>query len=278
MGRFWSILFLLVPIVGVAVFAWALFGWWPIPGHWLPENINDDGRVIDNLFMFILWLTGIIFVATGVVLFWFLWKYDAAAHVEPVKYMHGSHTLEVIWSIIPAAVLVFIAIFQMSAWADAKLKRPLLSNVDGIVGNEDDVPLPPLVKVTGRQFEWRIRYAGQDGVIGNEDDVQLVNDLHIPVDEEVVVQIESQDVLHSFFLPNMRIKQDVVPGMKQFVWFRANKTGLYDIVCAELCGWGHYKMRGRLTIESRAEFDRWLKSKWDEQNTAAFVPPPKGDE
>jgi cytochrome c oxidase subunit 2 len=277
-GRFWSILFLLVPIVGVAVFAWALFGWWPIPGHWLPENINDHGRVIDNLFMFILWLTGVIFVATGVVLFWFMWKYDAARHTEPVIYMHGSHTLEVIWSIIPAAVLVFIAIFQMSAWADAKLKRPLLSNADGIIGNEDDVPLPALVKVTGRQFEWRIRYAGEDGIIGNEDDVQLVNDLHLPVNEELVVQIESQDVLHSFFLPNMRIKQDVVPGMKQFVWFRANKVGLYDIVCAELCGWGHYKMRGRLTIESRAEFDRWLKSKWDEQNQAAFVPPPKGDE
>jgi cytochrome c oxidase subunit 2 len=66
--------------------------------------------------------------------------------------------------------------------------------------------------------------------------------------------------------------------MKQFVLFRANKVGLYDIVCAELCGWGHYKMRGRLTIESRADFDRWLKSKWDEQNQAAFVPPPKGDE
>lgn len=278
MGRFWSILFLLVPIVGVAVFAWALFGWWPIPGHWLPENINDHGRVIDNLFMFILWLTGIIFVATGVVLFWFMWKYDADRHTEPVVYMHGSHTLEVVWSIIPAAILVFIAIFQMSAWADAKLKRPLLSNADGIVGNEDDVPLPALVKVTGRQFEWRIRYAGQDGVIGTEDDVQLVNDLHLPVNEEVVVQIESQDVLHSFFLPNLRIKQDVVPGMKQFVWFRANKTGLYDIVCAELCGWGHYKMRGRLTIEPRADFERWLKNKWDEQNTAAFVPPPKGDE
>jgi cytochrome c oxidase subunit 2 len=76
----------------------------------------------------------------------------------------------------------------------------------------------------------------------------------------------------------LRIKQDVVPGMKQFVWFRANKTGLYDIVCAELCGWGHYKMRGRLTLEKRADFDRWLKSKWDEQNVAAFAPPPKGDE
>ena len=65
-------------------------------------------------------------------------------------------------------------------------------------------------------------------------------------------------MLHSFFLPNLRVKQDVVPGMKQYVWFQAKKTGVFDIVCAELCGWGHYKMRGRLTVESRADFDAWL--------------------
>ena len=88
---------------------------------------------------------------------------------------------------------------------------------------------------------------------------ELVNDLHLPINEEIVLKIKSQDVLHSFFLPNLRVKQDVVPGMKQFVWFRANKAGVYDIVCAELCGWGHYKMRGRLTLQSRADFDRWLQ-------------------
>ena len=278
MGRFWSLLFLLVPILGVGIFVWAMFGWWPIPGHWLPENVSEHGRVIDNLFMFILWLTGVIFIGTSLALFWFMWKYDATKNPEPVKYFHGSHTLEVVWSIIPSATLVFIAIFQMSAWADAKLKRPLLANPDGIVGTADDIIKPPLVRVTGRQFEWRLRYAGEDGVIGTEDDVQLVNDLHVPVNEEIVIQIESQDVLHSFFLPNLRVKQDVVPGMQQFVWFKANKTGLFDIVCAELCGWGHYKMRGRLTIQPRAEFDAWLQGKWEEQNQAAFVPPPKGAE
>jgi cytochrome c oxidase subunit II len=102
--------------------------------------------------------------------------------------------------------------------------------------------------------------------------VQLVNDLHLPVNEEIVLQIESQDVLHSFFLPNLRVKQDVVPGMKQFVWFRPNRQGVYDIVCAELCGWGHYKMRGRLTVETREEFDQWLAQKFDEQEQSAFTP------
>ncbi|MCE9525884.1 MAG: hypothetical protein K8R36_07500, partial [Planctomycetales bacterium] len=98
MGRFWSLLFLMVPIVGVGVFVWAMAGIWPMHGHWLPENINEQGKVIDNLFMFILYLTGAIFVVTGIILFWFLWKYDSSQNAEPVKYMHGSHTLEVVWS------------------------------------------------------------------------------------------------------------------------------------------------------------------------------------
>ena len=272
MGRFWSLLFLMVPIVGVGIFAWAMADLPPMKGHWLPENINEHGKVIDNLFMFILYLTGVIFVITGVVLFWFLWKYDAAQNAEPVKYTHGSHTLEVVWSILPAATLLFIAIYQMNAWADAKMRRPMLPGNDGKVGTADDVLMPPLAEVTGRQFEWRIRYAGKDGILGNEDDVSIANDLHVPVNEEVVLKIKSQDVLHSFFLPNLRLKQDVVPGMKQHVWFKANRTGVFDIVCAELCGWGHYKMRGRLTVESRDDFNRWLDLQSREQNRAEFTP------
>lgn len=273
MGRFWSLLFLLVPILGVACFAWAILDLWPMQGHWLPENINDHGLVIDQLFMFILYLTGVIFVATGVCLFWFLWKYDVAKNREPIKFTHGSHTLEVVWSILPAATLLFIAIYQMNAWADAKMRRPTLAaGVDMIPGTADDnMPKPPLCEVTGRQFEWRIRYAGTDGIIGTPDDVHVVNDLHLPVNEEIVMEIKSMDVLHSFFLPNVRIKQDVVPGMKQYVWFRPNKPGIYDIVCAELCGWGHYKMRGRMVVESREKFDTWLKSTYGEQERSEYV-------
>jgi cytochrome c oxidase subunit 2 len=277
-GRFWSLLFLMVPIVGVGTFAWAMADLWPLEGHWLPLNINDHGQVIDNLFMFILLLTGAIFIGTGIALFWFLWKYDATKNAQPVEYTHGSHTLEVVWSIIPAATLLFIAIYQMNAWADAKMRRPVLAGADGQIGTSDDTLKPPLAVVTGRQFEWRIRYAGFDNQIGTEDDVEITNDLHVPVNEEVVLKIQSMDVLHSFFLPNMRTKQDVVPGMQQFMWFRANQNGRYDIVCAELCGWGHYKMRGRLTVESREDFDRWLKQAHAAQNKAEFKIASTGDE
>jgi cytochrome c oxidase subunit 2 len=254
----------MVPIAGVMTFVWAMMGWPGMVDHWLPANIGgDDALVIDHLFMFILGLTGIIFIITGVVFFWFLWRYDAAVSPDPVKYFHGSHQLEVIWSIIPAAALLFIAIFQMQAWAKAKLERPEIA---------PGVAMPPIAEITGRQFEWRIRYAGKDGVLGNEDDVLNVNDLHLPINEEVVLLIKSRDVLHSFFLPHLRVKQDVVPGMQQFVWFKANRTGKYDIVCAELCGWGHYKMRGRLTIESRAQFDKWLQKAYDDQQVSSFAP------
>jgi cytochrome c oxidase subunit 2 len=92
-----------------------------------------------------------------------------------------------------------------------------------------------------------------------------VNDLHLPVDEDVLVQLKSMDVLHSFFLPNLRVKQDAVPGMKIPVWFKAKETGEYDLVCAELCGWGHYKMKGRVTFVTRPEFDAWLERKYLEQ-------------
>jgi len=261
-GRFWSLLFLSVPILGVAAFVFAVIPGGIFANHWLPEDISQHGAVIDDLFMFIMYLTGVVFIVTSFLLFWFMWKYDAERNTEPVKYVHGSHTLEIIWSILPAATLLFIAIFQMDAWADARMKYP----TDKTTG----LKKPPLLLVTGRQFEWRMQYAGEDEIIGTPDDIHLVNDVRIPVNEEIVMQIQTQDVLHSFFLPNMRIKQDVVPGMKQHIWFEAKRIGTYDIVCAELCGWGHYKMRGRLIVQSEDDFKEWMANAIAEQNKTSL--------
>ena len=86
--RMWSVFFLMVPILGVGVFVWAMADVYPMQGHWLPENIDERGLVIDNLFLFILVLTGVIFVGTGVALFWFLWKYAASANNEPARFTH----------------------------------------------------------------------------------------------------------------------------------------------------------------------------------------------
>ncbi len=267
MGRFWSLLFLLVPILGTAVMVAPIVSQTGmLAGHWLPEDVSAfNGRIVDQLFYLILALTGVIFIGTGLALFAFMWKYDAAKNTEAVKYTHGNHALEVVWSILPAGTLLFIAIFQMDAWASSKMRRPMLPGPDAQLGTADDVPRPALALVTGRQFEWRIRYPGSDGVLQTADDIYTVNELHIPINEEIVLQIESEDVLHSFFLPNLRIKQDVVPGMKQEIWFKATKTGTYDIVCAELCGWGHYKMRGRLVVDTPEQYRQWLVDTFLEQ-------------
>ena len=244
-GRLWSLLFLLIPILGVALFAWA-----PGGNHWLPIDISRHGYQIDHLFMFILFLTGLVFVITEGTLAWFMWKYDRERNTESVKHTHGSHNLEIVWTIVPAATLLFIAIYQMNAWAEVKMDQP---------------NIPPTVEVNARQFEWRLRYPGADGVIGTEDDIFHVNDLHIPVNETVLVELKSMDVLHDFFLPHLRIKQDAVPGSKINVWFEARETGTYDLVCAELCGWGHYKMKGRLTVEPRPQYEAWLAKTLEEQ-------------
>ena len=258
----WSFVFFLVPVLGVATFLWA-----PALDSWLPRDVSEHGRTIDDLFMFILYLTGVVFIATELVLVWFMWKYNRTQNAEPVKFTHGSHTLEVVWTILPAATLLFIAVYQMEAWASAKMRPPT------VVENGQEVPMPPTAEVTGRQFEWRIRYPGSDGVLGTPDDVHTVNDLHLPVGEEIMLHLKSEDVLHSFFLPNVRVKQDVVPGMLQRMWFKAKETGSYDIVCAELCGWGHYKMKGQVTFEPRSRFDDWLDAKFTEQNTTTAPPP-----
>jgi len=284
-GKFWALLFFSVPIVGTLIFLIAIAGNQPtseqllpkiLQGtglekifiwerHWLPEDVSEHGHRIDHLFYFILWLTGAVFVATEVALVWYMWRYDAATNDQPVKYVHGSHGLEVVWTILPAAVLLFIALYQINVWAEAKMPsyRP---------------DMRPTALVTGRQFEWRIRYPGPDGDLYTPDDLYTVNDLHIPVGEDVLLVIESRDVLHSFFLPNLRVKQDLVPGMRQLLWFKANKEGNYDLVCAELCGWGHYKMKGRLTVEPRSAFEGFLENLRIEQGKATDPKPEESDD
>jgi len=255
--RFWSLLFLLVPILGVATFVAA-----PYYNIWFPKDVSEHGRTIDSLFMFILWLTGIVFVATELALFYFMWKYDEKSNKQPVKYSHGSHALELVWTILPAATLLFIAIYQMEAWATAKMRPP---------------DIKPMVEVTGRQFNWDFRYPGPDNELYTEDDiVRTDGKLYLPVNEEVLLRITSLDVLHSFFLPNLRLKQDVVPGMEQSMWFKAKETGGYDIVW--LCGWGHYKMKGRVYFLPREKYELKLEEMRREQNTMRDELPEEDDE
>lgn len=269
--RYWSLLFLVMAALVVGSCLYGLVD----PDWWLPQNISTRGPLhfgaeIDNLFVMILWITGIVFIGTQIVLCWALWRYPSDQH-RKATYLHGSHRLEVIWTIIPSAILVFIALYQLGAWADIKFRA-------------SQPKVQPLAEITARQFQWKIRYPGPDGLIGSPDDLHTVNDLHFVKDRPIVIQLKTQDVLHSFYLPQMRIKQDAVPGMTIPVWFDADTAGSYELVCAELCGWGHTKMKGKVTVhENQAEFDEWMKRALAEQNrsqlgtsvavtTAAAVP------
>lgn len=251
MSRIWGLVLFLVPILGTLLIVWAILGAWPLAGHWLPENVNEYGGVIDHLFNVILWITGVIFIGTGVVLAMTMWP--AKGGSRTADYVHGNHTMEIIWAVVPAGILIFLSIYQINAWAENKMDRPM-EVVDGI-----ERPIPPMVRVVVRQFDWDFFYPGPDGVFDTVDDFMVTGEVHVPMDEPVVFQIESSDVLHSFFVPSLRVKQDIVPGMSQFVWFQANKAGRYEVACTELCGWGHYKMGAILEVQSPDDYALWLE-------------------
>ena len=117
------------------------------------------------------------------------------------------------------------------------------------------------------QFAWNVRYAGADGVLNTSDDITTINQLHLPVQQTVLFRIKSKDVIHSFFVPQFRMKQDAVPGLTSRLWVKPMKVGQYEIACAELCGLGHYRMRGFLVIESPEAFQGWLAEQLTEQQS-----------
>lgn len=174
-----------------------------------PENIGTYGKDVDDLYVVILWLVVATFIITEGILLLFLIRYRAKPGGRAV-YTSGNHRLEVIWTIIPGAILFWLALYQIGTWKDIKVeKRPLK---DGLV-----------VQVMAKQFAWYFRYAGPDGIFGTSDDVTS-QVLHVPVNTRVTIQLRSLDVLHSFFLPNLRLKQDTVPGLTVTQWFQATKT------------------------------------------------------
>jgi len=246
------LLLILVPLLGVWTFVSAdQYGWW------FPINVSSYGGEIDRLFNLIMWMVGITFVGTEVLLAWFFFKYSRR-RADKAVYSHGNHRLEMIWTAIPAVLLLFIAFSQMGTWAKIKFEK---SFPQGDYSVQD-----PIGELWASQFDWRTRYPGADGRLGTVDDFEHAFELVVPADTDVVFNLRSRDVIHSFFVPEFRIKQDALPGHTIPVWFRAalrpedseRGESSYDLVCAELCGWGHYKMAGSVRVMRRDKFDQWL--------------------
>jgi cytochrome c oxidase subunit 2 len=213
---------------------------------WLPLKASTFAGEIDGLFTAILIITGIAFVVVEVGLVWFSLKYRHRPG-RTAYYTHGSNTAEVIWTAIPAVTVVALGVISNHYWKQIK--------------GRDSVPTDSYpIGVHAKQFEWQYTYPGPDGKLGTADDYTIRNQLHVPVNRDVVVILTSEDVIHSFFVPVFRLKQDVVPGLTIRAWFNATVPGEYELGCSQLCGIGHYKMRTRVTVHTQADFDAWVKT------------------
>tara|TARA_Y100000590_G_scaffold159786_1_gene183288 strand:+ start:727 stop:1392 length:666 start_codon:yes stop_codon:yes gene_type:complete len=210
----------------------------------MPETVSTFGPALDDLYYVILWITGIVFFITEITLVVFLIKYR---HKEGRKaeYIHGSNKAEVIWTTVPFVIVVWLAFYSKGIWDEIR--------------DPDSIPAGAYqIEVTAKQFEWNAVYSGIDGKLGTDDDFESRNTIHIPVDHPVQVNLNAEDVIHSFFLPEFRVKQDAVPGMRTPVWFQATRTGEFTLACAELCGLGHYRMKGTVIVHSKSDFQSWL--------------------
>ena len=242
---------------------------------WLPEGVCTYDKDIDALFYGILILTGFVFLVTEVVLLAFMVMYRKKEG-QKSYYTHGNHKLEMIWTITPAVILIFIALVQAKTWNIIKDPHTFMSHA----ADEKTVN----VQLFCKQFSWFFRYPDAQGKFGTEENVITEKNLVVPVNTAVIVEQTSADVIHSFFLPYMRLKQDAVPGMQIHCWFDATKTtaqmretrptmtmlnprGIleektwdYPIACAELCGIQHYQMAGKVTVLTQPEYEKWLEN------------------
>lgn len=210
----------------------------------LPENIATYGGKIDAVFWVITIVTAIAFVLVEAGIIWFAFKYRRREG-HRAHYTHGSKRLEVLWTAVPALAMVALGIYSAEVWSQIK--------------GRNSAPAESLqIGISAKQFEWNVTYAGPDEVLGTSDDFSVRNQLHFPAGRPILVWLESEDVLHSFFIPQLRVKQDAVPGMTIPVWFEATKAGDYQIGCAELCGLGHYRMRARVVIHEPEAYETWL--------------------
>jgi cytochrome c oxidase subunit 2 len=238
---------------------------------WLPHGASTAAAFIDNQFALTYVLMGIVFVAAQGALGLFVWQYRDRAGAKKVEYSHGNTKLEVLWTVLTGVLFVGLNLMGSNVWAHERFAP----------AEPGSIP----VEVTGMQFAWYFRYTGPDGKFGAtspklmdpsagseaavgldtsdaaaKDDV-VTGTMYLPVNRQVDLRLRAVDVIHSFFVPSMRFKQDAVPGLEIHMHFTPTEVGDYEIACAELCGLGHYKMHGMLKVVSQEDFDKWLAAR-----------------
>lgn len=223
----------------------------PEPGFGLPRDVSTEGWRID-------WLINVTLVAVSVLfaimVVWMLWACLRHGRAHEANYDHGvSRRSRLAKAGVAAAIFLGV---------DGNLFVNSTVDLHDTFWNFEKVEADPRtvrVEVNAHQWAWDFRYAGPDGRMSTPDDVVVLNELRVPVGAPVLLELGSTDVLHSFYVPNLRLKQDVVPGNVTAMWFAVKQAGEYDIGCAQHCGTHHYKMRGTLHAVAPAEWQRWRR-------------------
>jgi cytochrome c oxidase subunit 2 len=254
MGRVLAVIIWIITLLSVLLF---VAGKW-----WFPAAISEHAPALDRQFLITILVVGISFTAAQIGLGWMVWKYrDTGSKTDRAIYSHGSNRLEVLWTVITAVVFITLGVMGQSVWASLRLH-------DAPAGSYS-------VEVVAQQFQWNFHYSGKDGKFGRTDP-QLIDDsalnfvgidpsdpasaddsvtaaLVIPVNRPVELRLRSKDVIHNFWVPQLRFKQDLVPGMEIKVHFTANRVGKYELACAELCGQLHFKMKSYMLVLPEAD-------------------------
>lgn len=236
----------------------------------LPENASAHGVELDYMLGLVHWLVILLFIIWAPFFLYTLWRFRSAKNPRADYFGVKSHlsTYQEVGVVVAELVLLFG--FAIPTWAELR--------EDNFYPEEGDATI---VHAIGEQFAWNLHYPGPDGIFGERnidlvdtqlnpvgldrddpnagDDIVTVNELHLPVDKPVIIHLSSKDVIHSFALPVMRVKQDAIPGLTIPLWFVPTQTGEWEIACAQLCGVGHYRMRGYLTVHEEGAFEAWLE-------------------
>jgi cytochrome c oxidase subunit II len=231
--------------------------------YWFPVGVSTSSPSIDHQFKIAFWVFGTLFIVGHLVLIFVLSKKPQANS----KVHQGSWRLEVTWTLAVTIIFFWFNISGERLWSRMMPPEKQANEIE--------------IEVTGAQFQWYFRYPGADRVFGRTDaqkfakpdegnplgidpsdlagrDDILSATMVVPVGRPVHLHLRAQDVIHSFFIPAMRFKQDTVPGMEIHSHFTPTKIGNYEIACAELCGMGHYRMRAMLRVLSQEDFQRWI--------------------
>src|SRR5687768_14625910 len=271
MGRVLAVIIWIITLLSVLLF---VAGKW-----WLPEGISSHAPALDRQYLITILVVGISFTAAQVALGRIVCKYrDTGSSTDRAVYSHGSNRLEVLWTVITAVVFITLGVMGQSVWASLRLN--------------DAPPGSYTVEVVAQQFQWNFHYAGKDNKFGRTDpkfiddgslnfigldasdassaDDAVTASLVIPVNRPVELRLRSKDVIHNFWVPQLRFKQDLVPGMEIKVNFTAKKVGKYELACAELCGQLHFKMRSYMLVVPEEEI-QMLQALPQEQFQAKMV-------